>query len=152
MNEETIADIVAEMRKRREMIVDAAWCAPACYSTDSMNAQIEILDKFLDRLEAAIKREREAVGNAAKTREALENSNGLLEELALIGEWSESAREQIAENNAALSAPARNCDRYQTKDSLLKAIHDDRGYLQNPIKERESVVDFILAESKGDEK
>lgn len=39
----------------------------------------------------------------AKLREALENSNGLLEELALIGEWGESAREQIAENNAALA-------------------------------------------------
>ena len=51
-----------------------------------------------------------AVGNAAAMREALENSNGLLEELAAIGEWGESAREQIAENHAALSAPPRNCD------------------------------------------
>lgn len=48
--------------------------------------------------------------NAAKMHKALENSNGLLEELALIGEWSESAKEQIAENNAALAAPPRNCD------------------------------------------
>ena len=48
--------------------------------------------------------------NTKAMREALENSNGLLEELAAIGEWGESAREQIAENNAALAAPARNCD------------------------------------------
>ena len=48
--------------------------------------------------------------NAAAMLKALENSNGLLEELALIGEWSESAKEQIAENNAALAAPPRNCD------------------------------------------
>ena len=48
--------------------------------------------------------------NEAAMREALENSNGLLEELAAIGEWGESAREQIAENNAAISAPPRNCD------------------------------------------
>ena len=48
--------------------------------------------------------------NMAAMREALENSNGLLEELAVIGEWGESAREQIAENNAALAAPPRNCD------------------------------------------
>lgn len=48
--------------------------------------------------------------NMKAMREALENSNGLLEELAVIGEWGESAREQIAENNAALSAPPRNCD------------------------------------------
>lgn len=43
-----------------------------------------------------------------KMREALENSNGLLEELAAMGEWGESAREQIAENNAALAEPVRN--------------------------------------------
>lgn len=49
-------------------------------------------------------------GNQMKMREALENSNGLLEELAAIGEWGESAREQIAENNTALSAPPRQCD------------------------------------------
>ena len=48
--------------------------------------------------------------NEAAMREALENSNGLLEELAAIGEWGESAQEQIAENNAAISAPPRNCD------------------------------------------
>ena len=49
-------------------------------------------------------------GNQMKMREALENSNGLLEELTAIGDWGESAREQIAENNAALSAPPRQCD------------------------------------------
>ena len=54
-------------------------------------------------------------GNASAMREALENSNGLLEELAMIGEWGESAREQIAENNASLSAPVRNCDRFETE-------------------------------------
>lgn len=43
-------------------------------------------------------------------REALENSNGLLEELARIGEWGESARGQIAENKKALEVPLRNCD------------------------------------------
>jgi hypothetical protein len=45
-----------------------------------------------------------------KAREVLENSNGLLEELALMGEWGESAREQIAENKHALAEPLRNCD------------------------------------------
>jgi hypothetical protein len=47
---------------------------------------------------------------SSKLREALENSNGLLEELALMGEWGESAREQIAENKHALAEPLRNCD------------------------------------------
>lgn len=54
-------------------------------------------------------------------REALENSNGLLEELAVIGEWGESAREQIAENNASLSAPPRNCDRFNTGNPMKDA-------------------------------
>lgn len=44
--------------------------------------------------------------NSKKLREALENSNGLLEELTLFGEQFESAQEQIKENNAALAAPA----------------------------------------------
>lgn len=45
---------------------------------------------------------------SSRLREALENSNGLLEELALLGEWGESARAQIAENRAALAEPVRN--------------------------------------------
>lgn len=40
---------------------------------------------------------------SSKLREALENSNGLLEELTLFGEQFESAREQIKENKAALA-------------------------------------------------
>jgi hypothetical protein len=60
----------------------------------------------------------------AKLREALENSNGLLEELALIGEWGESAREQIAENNAALAKPLRNCDVYASESELKSAFID----------------------------
>ena len=48
--------------------------------------------------------------NMKAMREALENSIGLLEELVLIGEWGESAKEQIVENRTALAAPLRNCD------------------------------------------
>lgn len=47
---------------------------------------------------------------SSKIREAIENSNGLLEELMRLGEWSESAREQIKENKTALAEPLRNCD------------------------------------------
>ena len=46
----------------------------------------------------------------SRLRDALENSNGLLEELALVGEWGESARAQISENKIALAEPLRNCD------------------------------------------
>ena len=48
--------------------------------------------------------------NVKAMREALENSIGLLEELALIDEWGDSAKEQIVENRTALAAPLRNCD------------------------------------------
>lgn len=58
----------------------------------------------------------------AALRKALENSNGLLEELAAIGEWNESAREQIAENNAALAKPPRNCERFGNADEALEAL------------------------------
>lgn len=58
----------------------------------------------------------------AKLRDALENSNGLLEELALIGEWGESAKEQIAENKAALAKPLRNCDVFETESEMKAAF------------------------------
>ena len=60
----------------------------------------------------------------AKLREALENSNGLLEELALMGEWSESAREQIAENKAAIAKPLRNCDVFASESEMKSAFID----------------------------
>ena len=59
-----------------------------------------------------------------KLREALENSNGLLEELTLFGEWAKSAREQIAENKAALAEPVRNCDVYKSESEMKAAFID----------------------------
>ena len=92
------------------------------------------------------------VGNATKMREALENSNGLLEELALIGEWSESAREQIAENNAALSSPARNCDLPEVmKDPLGTWRRDFRNWDEFG-KPKKSHAEWLLAEAKGEAK
>lgn len=58
----------------------------------------------------------------AKLREALENSNGLLEELTLFGECAKSAREQIAENKAALAELLRNCDVYKTEAEMKAAF------------------------------
>ena len=76
------------------------------------------------------------IGNAAAMREALENSNGLLEELSVIGEWGESAREQIAENNAALATPPRNCD-VGTADEQESRFEEycDSNYSQNDVDE-----------------
>ena len=58
---ETTADIIAEMKRRKEMLEDAAFNAPLCYSTETVQAQHEILDEFIERFEAAHKREREAI-------------------------------------------------------------------------------------------
>ena len=105
-----------------------------------------------------------SVGNAAKTREALKYLRDASREFCHLiynskynrvmdkYKYAEVAkiRDAIANAGLVLSTPARNVDVYQTKDSLLKAIHDDRGYLQDPIKERKSVVDFVLAEAKGE--
>ena len=50
------------------------------------------------------------MNNYEKMREALEDSNELLSELAKMGEWGDAANCQIADNKAALAEPLRNCD------------------------------------------
>jgi hypothetical protein len=105
------------------------------------------------RANAATGEKSSQVGNAAVTRKALKHIEKLAREFVLVNYYiSEFPKMLLDAIQPALSAPARNCDVYQTKDSLLKAIHDDREYLQSPIKERESVVDFILTEVKGETK
>lgn len=48
-------------------------------------------------------------GNQMKMREALEDSQSLLESFS-YGEYGAQVREQMRDNRAALSAPPRNCD------------------------------------------
>ena len=150
---ETIDDIVAEMRKRFEPYAKSG-------SNDARYVAYLGYAEFADRIEAARKR---AITNCnqLKTREALKYLRDASREFChrilnskYIGimdkyKYAEVARirDAIANAGLTLAAPARNCDVYRTKDSLLKAIHDDRGYLIDPIKERESVVDFVLAEA-----
>ena len=89
-NNETLADIIAEMRKRaarREI-------SPEVYG-------------LADRIEAAAERD---IGNAAALREALEEQ---------LRYWDTHVRDRSEEEMrvrtaAALSAPARKCDRYAT--------------------------------------
>jgi len=74
---ETKDDIIAEMKRRKEKLEDAVFAAPLCYSTETMRAQSEILDEFIERFEAAHKREKataeksSAVGDCAKLHEDL---------------------------------------------------------------------------------
>lgn len=90
-------------------------------------------------------------GNASAMREALENSNGLLEELAMIGEWGESAREQIAENNASLAAPPRNCDLCKDWLALYVNFRPPKGMREMPPEWVDAVAAFckwLKAEGK----
>ena len=53
--------------------------------------------------------------------------------------------EAYAIADAAVSAPARNCDVYNTRDKALKACFENRGYCSSPIDERKSVISFMLS-------
>ena len=100
--QETVADIVAEMRDRKDMLRNAISSAPLCYPVDDMQAKVEILDEFIDRIEAEHKRE---VGNGAKMREALKQILALAKAKGLfeIQSLAETAL-------AALAESPRNCD------------------------------------------
>lgn len=85
-----------------------------------------------DRLEAAWKRERattensSAVGNAAKMREALLYIKQWRED-CIDGEGADLVDDMIAKVDAALSAPPRNCDRFNNAVDAMaefKRIHN----------------------------
>jgi hypothetical protein len=167
---ETIDDILREMRKRFEPYAksesnDARYVAYLGYAEfpDRIETVVKALVADRDnwrrqalaedaRANAATCENSSQVGNAAKMREALEDSNGLLEELSRIGEWYESANGQIKENNYALSAPARNCDRFENYEDALSEFENQiriegrLGFI-NPFTE---VVNWLLAEAKGE--
>ena len=85
---ETIADIIAEMRALSNPISDGII---------AINGRI-----IADRLEAANKRER---GDCAKLREALDEIR-----VAAMSDYEWDADYLIEKCNAALAAPPRNCD------------------------------------------
>ena len=114
---ETIADIVAEMRKDIPRVVDAK----------------VILRNYADRIEEVTKcNQPEPVTNcnglnAAKMREALEEITEFLDTWKdhLCGTIGEEAQEHINKAEAALTAPARNCDKCLTpKDAMLAHLEE----------------------------
>jgi len=76
----------------------------------------ERLQEALDKAERRIAELDRATGNAAAMREALERStrrlHGVVRELPL--EMQKFVNADIRDNDAALAAPARNCDRFKT--------------------------------------
>jgi hypothetical protein len=116
---ETKDDIIAEMKRRKEKLEDAVFAAPLCYSTETMRAQSEILDEFIERFEAAHKREKataeksSAVGDCAKLREALTKVEKWMERRIVTCGFEFSATIPTMLEDVvlpALAAPPRNCD------------------------------------------
>jgi hypothetical protein len=117
---ETIADIIAEMRGMGNY---------QRYSGD--HARV-----LADRLEAAHRRER---GDCAKLREALKAIGGLCTGLMPTWDGAIGRIKDIAE--AALSAPPRNCDRFATVDEARKAHEEYRG---DYIMRASNIFDFPM--------
>ena len=87
---ETVDHILSKMRE------------PSCFKGKIPVERVDAdFREFADRLEAAIKREREAVGNAAKMRKALE---GVRDWLVVHNAYVDTERE-IVKLNAALAEP-----------------------------------------------
>ncbi len=135
---ETVADIIAEMRMGNAgdfpfacMIGDPDTPEVIDFTTKKVveprkiNIRRVTVSNLADRLEAAVKRERATCCNAAAMREALE----MVIEIA-DREWR-SFRETPAMKEmrdvctSALSAPARNCDRFEDAKTARQAWLDD---------------------------
>ena len=144
--QETVADIVAEMRDRKDMLRNAISSAPLCYPVDDMQAKVEILDEFIDRIEAERQRE---IGNGAKMREALVAlsewvrvvKNNPKDTTAI--ECAEFVEETI---KAAIAEPAHNCDRFNTLEDALA------GWREVSPDESVPFDNWLFAEAKGDAK
>lgn len=102
--QETIADIVAEMRifKCRNL------------ETGEVELCSSIANYFADRIEAARKRE---VGNGAKMREALEEIR-----VDAMSDYEPDADYLIEKCNAALFAPPRACDVLSANELKLQVF------------------------------
>lgn len=118
---ETIEDIIKEMRNSTNDNICPHWADGGGCDYCPMGGQGKncIFDKLADRLEAALKHEREHIGNIAKMREALEtvrDAHFVREENDEDTEGFEveaddgTGRPLICVVEDALTAPVRNCD------------------------------------------
>ena len=161
--QETIADIVAEMRS--ESHAGDASCL------EWVGSKIR---GYADRIEAAAKREREAgaeaaqicgeigeavgrestreksshVGNAAKMREALSRILGIADHLQTRFTIPKLVSEEISElkqiAESALATPLRNCD-VLSKAEVLEMLKD-RSF------SKEDTIEWLYDEAKGETK
>lgn len=103
--QETIADIIAEMRRRSDEAYKGSFNYAECQENQ---IEYDEASEWADRFEAAHRRER---GDCAKLREALDESRRIASDLGgcrLNDYWKLNEIVRVCE--AALSAPPRNCD------------------------------------------
>ena len=188
--QETIADIVTEMRKRAEEVYVGQSGYPESWKNQMDYGEIY---ELADRIEAAHKREHEAtsekssvVGNAAAMREALYKFNAVdlsWLEFPLDGDsstiYNSNKKEitipywRVAEllnevkaaqdmAKAALAAPPRNCDLFETPKEAGEAFISQEcenpcgnctvsDECNNPLV-HECGIEWLFSEAKGDKK
>ena len=170
-NQETIADIVREMRTLGRLDEK---------STDKIPRSLQALGlrTYADRIEAAAKRERDStrekssqVGNAAAMLEALyaitlidtRMLKRLLCELVeadiFDGGQIRNTIHAVEKARQAIAATPRNCDLYRTKKELDAAYEKYREYVimsnSNPFVAKDEMMtkeDWLFAEAKGEAK
>ena len=141
---ETIADIIA--RKRR-------LAAEMEKSLGDQHSSVEMLKDDAARLEAAYKRE---CGDVAKLREALSKSCAYSAVVLNAGMFNRVYLEALLNMaKAALAAPVRNCNMFQTKDAAREAFQKLRGHrvwadvsLWDDRDEIEAFLDWLFALGK----
>lgn len=116
-------------------------------SIDSISANR--MDYFANLLIGAASDDGKSLGNVAKIREALEDSQSLLESFSW-GEYGPQVREQMRDNRSTLAAPPRNCDKCKNADEAV-ALAIDAGVVDCGFGARE-MAEFLLAEAKGENK
>ena len=146
--QETIADIIAEMRMGNTGPYPFAYLIGRAGGPLGNVIEQVTVKELADRLEAALKREREAItpkseaiGNAAALREAVELARLYIS----LGPEAESrayvkdgeavmlfAIDVLDEISAALAAPPRNCERFATADDAKREFN----YLWNFVWQR----------------
>ena len=138
---ETIADIVAEMRFHGQLNIDAEKDKSE-YGFLTMEGKIAL--SFADRLEAAHKREKataeksSTVGNMAAMREALEAARDLLLPQCNGGTaFAKACGETVNKIMDALAAPPRNCD-VGTADEQTRRMDAEYCYVQKSCYESPS--------------
>ena len=149
--QETVADIVAEMRSNE-------FDDPR-FGRDGLLAARTLARGWADRIEAAgegfAAGEQSAtdcnkLGNAAAMREALNEIQLVCYKAGITIEYDVACGIIKSKSRAALSAPPRNCDVGTAQDALA-TIHNDRCYVRNPIDERRLTVNWLFAEAEKEE-